>query len=141
MTSPNKCFPVPILPDFLQSINNKTASTATQKNYELNYSINKHPFASNTDRNATVLSKPSSDYNFETENGSVGILLAVKAFVQFFSNPIVGNLSLKYGYKNIIFFGTFNLLLSSISMTYFSVYLKGIFYLPFLKFLHLAVHF
>lgn len=49
------------------------------------------------------------------DNGKVGMLLAMKAFMQLFFNPIVGNLSAKFGYKSIIFFGTINLLLASLS--------------------------
>lgn len=57
----------------------------------------------------------SHEFNVEMENSSVGILLAVKAFVQLFFNPIIGNLSGRFGYKNLIFFGTINLLLSALS--------------------------
>ncbi|XP_055616071.1 synaptic vesicular amine transporter [Toxorhynchites rutilus septentrionalis] len=50
----------------------------------------------------------------ETENGSIGILLAVKALVQLVFNPIVGNISSKIGYSIPIAFGTMNLLIASI---------------------------
>lgn len=79
---------------------------------------NKHPVAGNTIKNFTKdqsTHSPVQEFNVETENGNVGILLAVKAFVQLFFNPIVGNLSGKFGYMNLIFIGTINLLLSSLS--------------------------
>uniref|UniRef100_A0A1I8P3T0 Major facilitator superfamily (MFS) profile domain-containing protein n=1 Tax=Stomoxys calcitrans TaxID=35570 RepID=A0A1I8P3T0_STOCA len=56
-------------------------------------------------------------YNDEllaSENGSIGILLAMKALVQLIFNPIVGNLSTKYGYRLPIVMGTFFLLVSSL---------------------------
>lgn len=84
--------------------------------------LNKHPVAGNTLKNMTYKDQSTQHgagnaFNVEMENGSVGILLAVKAFVQLFCNPIVGNLSGKFGYKNLIFFGTINLLLSSLSQS------------------------
>lgn len=48
------------------------------------------------------------------ENANIGILLGIKAIVQLIINPIVGNLSTKMGYKKLIVFGTFSLLLASI---------------------------
>lgn len=118
-------FSVPILPDLLQSFNNKTQSIPSSvmyKNFDLHYipnsMLNKHPVAGNTIKNLTARDHAvvaSPEFNVETENGSVGMLLAVKAFVQLFFNPIVGNLSGRFGYKNLIFFGTINLLLSSLS--------------------------
>lgn len=121
-------FLVPILPDFLQSFNNKSAAqlnfppSVLHKNFDLHNipnSINKHPVAGNYIKNSTkdqaARHETISAFSVEAENGDVGMLLAVKAFVQLFFNPIVGNLSGKFGYKNIIFVGTFNLLLSSLS--------------------------
>ncbi|XP_037955179.1 synaptic vesicular amine transporter-like [Teleopsis dalmanni] len=50
-----------------------------------------------------------------SENGSIGILLAMKALVQLIFNPIVGNLSSKrFGYRVPIVAGTFFLLVSSL---------------------------
>ncbi|CRK88770.1 CLUMA_CG002602, isoform A [Clunio marinus] len=122
---------VPILPDFLQSFNNKTQSklnipsSVLYKSFDLHYipnsMLNKHPVAGNTLRNVSkdhLLQHNNgqgiSTFNVEMENGNVGILLAVKAFVQLFFNPIVGNLSGRFGYKNLIFCGTINLLISSL---------------------------
>nr|XP_036674699.1 synaptic vesicular amine transporter [Drosophila suzukii] len=48
------------------------------------------------------------------ENGSIGLLLAMKALVQLIFNPIVGNASSKFGYRLPIVVGTFFLLLSSL---------------------------
>lgn len=118
-------FLVPILPDFLQSFNNKTSASIPPstliKNFDLHYipnsMMNKHPTAGNSIKNITTKDNLVNLPNFdvEKENGNVGILLAVKAFVQLFFNPIAGNLSGKFGYKSIIFFGTINLLFSSLS--------------------------
>lgn len=81
--------------------------------------LNKHPVAGNTIKNLTkdqsVRHNSGHEFDVEMENGSVGMLLAVKAFVQLFSNPVVGNLSGKFGYKKLVFFGTINLLLASLS--------------------------
>uniref|UniRef100_A0A1I8MHT6 Major facilitator superfamily (MFS) profile domain-containing protein n=1 Tax=Musca domestica TaxID=7370 RepID=A0A1I8MHT6_MUSDO len=52
--------------------------------------------------------------SLESENGSIGVLLAMKALVQLIFNPIVGNLSIKYGYRLPIVMGTFFLLISSL---------------------------
>jgi MFS family permease len=81
--------------------------------------LNKHPVAGNTIKNLTkdqtTRHNTGHEFDVEMENGSVGMLLAVKAFVQLFFNPIIGNLSGRFGYKNLIFFGTINLLLASLS--------------------------
>lgn len=80
--------------------------------------LNKHPVAGNTKNLTTDHSarhNAGHEFDVETENGEVGMLLAVKAFVQLFFNPIVGNLSGKFGYKNMVFIGTTNLFLASIS--------------------------
>jgi MFS family permease len=115
------------LPDFLQSFNNKSPanipSSVIYKNFDLHYipnsMLNKHPVAGNTIKNLTkdqtIRHNTGHEFDVEMENGSVGMLLAVKAFVQLFFNPIIGNLSGRFGYKNLIFFGTINLLLASLS--------------------------
>jgi MFS family permease len=122
-------FPVPILPDFLQSFNTKSESqvvippSVAYKNFDMHYipnsMLSKHPVAGNTIRNLTkdqtVQYTVSNEFSVEMENGNVGMLLAVKAFVQLFFNPIVGNLSGRFGHKNLIFFGTIDLLLASLS--------------------------
>lgn len=93
------------------------------KNFDLHYipngMLHKHPVAGNTIKNMTkdhsaLLKATTNEFSVEAENGNVGILLAVKAFVQLFANPVVGNMSGKFGYKNLIFCGTINLLLSSL---------------------------
>ncbi|XP_023173871.2 synaptic vesicular amine transporter [Drosophila hydei] len=48
------------------------------------------------------------------ENGSIGLLLAMKALVQLVFNPIVGNMSSKCGYRLPIVVGTCFLLISSL---------------------------
>lgn len=78
--------------------------------------LNKHPLAGNTiSKNVTREIAIPQESNEIMDNGKVGLLLAMKAFMQLFFNPIVGNLSSKFGYKNLIFFGTINLLLASLS--------------------------
>jgi MFS family permease len=83
----------------------------------------KHPVAGNSIiKNATrdFVSTQEVAVNEEImDNGKVGMLLAMKAFMQLFFNPIVGNLSAKFGYKSFIFFGTINLLLASLSKKIF----------------------
>lgn len=93
--------------------------------------LNKHPVAGNTKNitsaDHTLRQNIEREFNYETENGKVGMLLAVKAFVQLFFNPIVGNFSGKFGYSNMIFIGTINLLLASISESYnFSEIFMGV---------------
>ncbi|XP_065358519.1 synaptic vesicular amine transporter [Calliphora vicina] len=56
----------------------------------------------------------NDDANLASENSSIGILLAMKALVQLIFNPIVGNMSTKYGYRIPIVLGTFCLLISSL---------------------------
>lgn len=90
------------------------------KNFDLHYipnsMLSKHPLAGNSIRNITSTENLNRFvFDVEKENGNVGILLAIKAFVQLFFNPFAGNLSGKFGYKNILFFGTSNLLFSSLS--------------------------
>jgi len=117
---------VPILPDYLASFNTKTVNVPTSvlyKNFDLHYipntMLSKHPLAGNSIKNVTreqqQLNVRQATFNVEMENGSVGLLLAIKAFVQLLVNPIAGNLSGRFGYKNIIFFGTLNLLLAALS--------------------------
>ncbi|XP_032596409.1 synaptic vesicular amine transporter [Drosophila grimshawi] len=79
--------------------------------------------------NATVATKVDSQTNTNSdnsynnsnnslglarENGSIGLLLAMKAMVQLIFNPIVGNMSSKCGYRLPIVVGTCFLLLSSL---------------------------
>lgn len=63
----------------------------------------------------TMLKKRvEAEVNLTSENGSIGILLAMKALVQLIFNPIIGNMSTKYGYRVPIVMGTFFLLMSSL---------------------------
>ncbi|XP_017039775.1 synaptic vesicular amine transporter [Drosophila ficusphila] len=59
----------------------------------------------------------SKELTLRQENGSIGLLLAMKALVQLIFNPIVGNASSKFGYRLPIVVGTFFLLLSSLVFT------------------------
>lgn len=82
--------------------------------------LNKHPVAGNTMKNVTKEIQQQHmiqghEFNIEMENERVGLLLAMKAFVQLFFNPIVGNiLATRFGYKSTIFFGTISLLMASL---------------------------
>jgi MFS family permease len=118
-------FAVPILPDYLASFSTKNDSNALYKNFDIHYipstMLNKHPIAQgNSIKNVSREMQQQqqmhfgNEFNVEMENGKVGFLLAIKAFVQLFFNPVCGNLSKRFGYKNIIFFGTINLLLASL---------------------------
>lgn len=69
----------------------------------------------NKTKKVTNLKDHSNTYeNLASENGSIGILLAMKALVQLIFNPVVGNMSTKYGYRLPIVLGTFCLLISSL---------------------------
>jgi hypothetical protein len=99
-------------------------SSVVYKNYDLHYLPNtvlKHPVAGGNVNVIKNITKELQHVNYnqelmnvEMENGRVGLLLAMKAFVQLFFNPIIGNLSSKFSYKSIIFFGTLNLLMASL---------------------------
>ncbi|CAO1431786.1 unnamed protein product [Diamesa serratosioi] len=119
---------VPILPDYLASLENKNVTTYNMpssvlyKNFDLHYipasMLNvKHPVAGNSIKNLTkdisLSHIPETQSTIETENESIGTLLAVKAFVQLICNPIVGSLTNTFGCKNLIFLGTINLLVAS----------------------------
>ncbi|XP_055381454.1 synaptic vesicular amine transporter [Condylostylus longicornis] len=118
---------VPILPDFLAEINNKTEVGVPQsvvyKNYDLHYVPNiltKHPIPGKSLINST--SKINDDKTFLTvthsrsfdkENFSIGLLLAMKAFVQLICNPIIGGLTTTIGFYFPICFGTCCIFISS----------------------------
>ncbi|XP_017091649.2 synaptic vesicular amine transporter [Drosophila bipectinata] len=61
--------------------------------------------------------KSDKELTLSRENGSIGLLLAMKALVQLIFNPIVGNASSKFGYRLPIVVGTFFLLVSSLVFT------------------------
>lgn len=99
-------------------------SSVLYKNFDLHYipasMLNvKHPVAGNSIKNLTkdisLSHIPETQSTIETENESIGTLLAVKAFVQLICNPIVGSLTSTFGCKNLIFLGTINLLVASMS--------------------------
>ena len=113
-------FSVPILPDYLASMDRNSSIVIPQsiiyKNLDLHYvpTILKHPVAGTQSIPKVEPLENGSDFNFESETGKVGLLLSVKAFTQLLCNPFVGSLTNKFGYKLPIFFGTINLLLSSV---------------------------
>ncbi|KMZ05355.1 synaptic vesicular amine transporter [Drosophila simulans] len=73
----------------------------------------------NHDNNSNNSSNNNSnkELTLTQENGSIGLLLAMKALVQLIFNPIVGNASSKFGYRLPIVVGTFFLLISSLVFT------------------------
>lgn len=112
---------VPILPDYLAGFrdNYSVPETLIYKNFDLHYVsgiLSKHPLTGNSLVNYTINSNEErfKDKKLEDENGSVGILLAVKAVVQLIFNPIVGNLTNCLGYRIPIVFGTFCVLVASL---------------------------
>lgn len=83
--------------------------------------LNKHPVAGNTFKNSSkeIQQQQSQEFTVDMENEKVGLLLAIKAFVQLFFNPIVGSvLATRFGYKATIFFGTMSLLMASLCELY-----------------------
>uniref|UniRef100_A0A0K8VT97 Synaptic vesicular amine transporter n=1 Tax=Bactrocera latifrons TaxID=174628 RepID=A0A0K8VT97_BACLA len=70
--------------------------------------------------------KANSDSNesLTSENSAIGILLSMKALVQLIFNPIVGNLTAKFGYRLPIVAGTFLLLLSSLVFSVGETYIE-----------------
>ncbi|KAI8130602.1 Synaptic vesicular amine transporter [Lucilia cuprina] len=78
--------------------------------------INNNSNKETGNKNTTINLKDhnNENANLASENGSIGILLAMKALVQLIFNPIVGNMSTKYGYRLPIVMGTFCLLISSL---------------------------
>lgn len=119
-----KCsfFPVPILPDFLSTkiqkinmINNEVLGANSTESFRLlqvNYSRCVYKYL-----NVVILFRLQLD-NLRLENGSVGLLLSVKAIVQLLCNPLVGILTKKIGYRLPIFLGMLQLWLSSFSKCY-----------------------
>ncbi|CAD7084359.1 unnamed protein product [Hermetia illucens] len=123
---------VPILPDYLSHfLDNRTLVTShaisVHPRPDVHHAPNvvgKHPIAGKTQINFSIPNEesydeivpvaPNIDEVLESENGSIGLLLAMKALVQLITNPIVGNLSIRLGYRIPIVFGTLWLLLSSL---------------------------
>lgn len=112
----NKVLIVAPINEQLQSINtNNNNNNHTEEN-----KIGENQSNNETSGNNRVMVTKLKDRNSATdsylasENGSIGILLAMKALVQLIFNPIVGNMSTKYGYRLPIVMGTFCLLVSSL---------------------------
>ncbi|KAH8326185.1 hypothetical protein KR067_003232 [Drosophila pandora] len=78
---------------------------------------NRKPASGNAPTHRSSHSKTNKDLTLSRENGSIGLLLAMKALVQLIFNPIVGNASNKFGYRLPIVVGTFFLLVSSLVFT------------------------
>lgn len=133
---------MPILPDYLSTLNSglSPVNSVVYKNFDLHYVptiLGKHPITGSSAINFTITAndKERTDEYFETggvddvdgvierktnlidENSSIGILLATKALIQLIITPVVGNLTLRWGYRSLIVFGTFCLLVASLSKT------------------------
>lgn len=110
-------FSVPILPDYLVHFYSDSNTSMAMpksvmyKNFDLHY-VPKL-IGATTGHVALENLTITDEAILESENGSIGILLAIKALVQLCFNPIVGNISSKIGYSIPIAFGTSNLLISS----------------------------
>lgn len=114
---------VPILPDYIAKLNNEsiilTLPMLPDKKEEglfLSTGIlTKHPrIRGNSALESTAVRKESYTDNLEAENSSIGLLLAVKAFVQLIFNPVVGHYTTRIGYQVPIVVGTSVLLVSSL---------------------------
>ncbi|XP_035901999.1 synaptic vesicular amine transporter [Anopheles stephensi] len=106
---------VPILPDYLVQFHDKVPASVIYKNFSLHYV----PKLIGAVSEAVVVVQPTNpptdrELAMEQENGSIGILLGVKALVQLLANPLVGSGTARFGYCVPITFGTFNLLLASL---------------------------
>ena len=131
---------MPILPDYLAQLNNEISAlhvpkSVMYKTFDLHYVptiLGKHPLAGSSLINFTISNgkeKLLEDYilensmdeqtkdNLEEENGSIGMLLAAKALVQLIVTPLVGNLTLRVGYRIPVVFGTFCLFVASIGIS------------------------
>uniref|UniRef100_A0A182PKS5 Major facilitator superfamily (MFS) profile domain-containing protein n=1 Tax=Anopheles epiroticus TaxID=199890 RepID=A0A182PKS5_9DIPT len=114
LTVIGRCLVVmPILPDYLVQFHANVPASVIYKNFSLHYV----PKLIGAVGEAVVVLQPTSplaDRTIEQENGSIGILLGVKALVQLVANPLVGSGTARFGYCIPITFGTLNLLLASL---------------------------
>jgi MFS transporter, DHA1 family, solute carrier family 18 (vesicular amine transporter), member 1/2 len=113
---------VPILPDYLMQINDKFQSNSlpdsvVYKNFTFHYlpEVLTQDLQQTTGQklahNSTIVEKYS---NVENENAAIGILLAIKAIVQIFCNPLIGNSTKYIGYSVPITCGTICILLATL---------------------------
>lgn len=122
-------FSVPILPDYLSQIEqNESSLLATQfqdsaasKNMYMHYVSSVLESSNETvDRNQSaqidIVSDRINENRLNEENSSIGILLAMKALVQLIATPFVTSIINSFGYRIPTAFGTFILLLTSLSM-------------------------
>lgn len=126
---------VPILPDYLSHLNYDgfvtVPNSLVYKSFDLHYVptiLGKHPLAGNSIINFTISTnkdklleeliaqdvQKDQKEHLGDENSSIGILLAAKALVQLIVTPIVGHLTLRYGYLLPVVFGTTCLLVASL---------------------------
>uniref|UniRef100_W8BWV6 Synaptic vesicular amine transporter n=2 Tax=Ceratitis capitata TaxID=7213 RepID=W8BWV6_CERCA len=73
---------------------------------------------------STTRTQTDANDSLASENSAIGILLSLKALVQLIFNPIVGNLTAKFGYRLPIVAGTFLLLLSSLVFSVGETYVE-----------------
>ncbi|XP_011192927.2 synaptic vesicular amine transporter [Zeugodacus cucurbitae] len=79
---------------------------------------------SGTDADGDAKAHTDQNESLTSENSAIGILLSMKALVQLIFNPIVGNLTSKFGYRLPIVAGTFLLLLSSLVFSVGETYIE-----------------
>lgn len=93
---------------------NVTASTPTMDTSSSSSSTSTSSSGSSSSSTKVNRNRHFNGLGLTRENGSIGLLLAMKALVQLIFNPIIGNLSSKCGYRLPIMVGTCFLLLSSL---------------------------
>ncbi|XP_050082072.1 synaptic vesicular amine transporter [Anopheles aquasalis] len=105
---------VPILPDYLVQFHANVPESVLYKNFSLHYVPSLIGAGSGAAIDQPLQSDIGRSPAIEEENGSIGILLGVKALVQLVANPIVGSGTGRYGFCLPIAFGTVNLLVASL---------------------------
>ncbi|XP_067626959.1 synaptic vesicular amine transporter [Eurosta solidaginis] len=76
------------------------------------------------DRDTKTSDGTDSNDSLNSENSAVGLLLSMKALVQLIFNPIVGNMTSKFGYRLPIVVGTCMLLISSLVFSVGETYIQ-----------------
>ncbi|XP_068152861.1 synaptic vesicular amine transporter [Drosophila tropicalis] len=118
-TPTNTAMPMPVpMPTVLMgSIENQSGGSNVSKGLAKSVDNRNDNSNSNNNNNGNGNINSNNTLALTQENGSIGLLLAMKALVQLIFNPIVGNASNKFGYRLPIVVGTFFLLVSSLVFT------------------------
>lgn len=148
---------VPILPDYLSQLhadqNVNVPKIVMYKSFDLHYVptiLGKHPLTGNSMINFTIsngkdgrvdeyildsgnIDEEINKISLDEENGSIGILLAAKALVQLAITPLVGNLTLRLGYRLPVVFGTFCLFIASLGKLFFIINVPQMFLIIFVN--------